>query len=806
MKSLQRVAFIGNYLPRRCGIATFTHDLHRAVAAARPDLETCVVAMTDSDRTYDYPSDVRFEVHDETIGDYIKAAAFLNNAGFDVVSLQHEYGIFGGEAGCNIIELLSRLQMPVVTTLHTVLAKPTRSQREVMRQIIDKSAKVVVMAEKAREFLLSVHDVAPRKIEVIPHGIPDFPFLDTHHAKAKFDFAGKMIILTFGLLSPNKGVEIMLDAMPEIVKSSPNALYVILGATHPNLMRQQGEAYRESLTARVRSLGIEDHVVFFNQFVDQATLLEFISMCDVYTTPYLNEAQMTSGTLAYSFGLGKAVVSTPYWHAKELLSDGCGILVPFGDANALSTEIAGLLTNDVRRNSMRKLAYAASRSMTWVQTAKRYLTALDTESSNTAPGIALPADAAGSVRSGRVVPNIRIGHFLSLCDSTGMLQHAVHSVPDRSHGYCADDNARALLFSSMLANFGEAQLSKSVTARFAAFIQHAWNPDTRRFRNFMSYDRRWLEQQGSEDSHGRTLWALAECAGKDVDPSRRRWAGALFKTALAVVEEFSSPRAWAFSLLGLDAYCAQVAGDVLANRLRRLLADRLMSLFSAIETKDWVWFEDMLAYDNARLPQALIQTGLTTYTPSYVEVGLRSLRWLTALQTSSSGYFRPVGTNSFGRHRQRPEAFDQQPVEAAATISACLVAWRADDGTEWPTAALRAFEWFLGENDLQVALIDPETGSCSDGLHPDRANGNKGAESVLSYLLGLVEIRQLKRMTAVGQSRPASQLISGHGTRTILPQIAPGSLFVSTPILESPELVSAPGSGEGRRQTLQAGN
>ncbi|HEY1983492.1 MAG TPA: glycosyltransferase family 4 protein [Xanthobacteraceae bacterium] len=806
MKSLQRVAFIGNYLPRRCGIATFTHDLHRAVAAAQPNLETCVVAMTDSDRTYDYPSAVRFEVHDETIGDYVRAAAFLNNARFDVVSLQHEYGIFGGEAGGNIIELLSRLQMPVVTTLHTVLAEPTRSQRDVMGQIIDRSAKVVVMAEKARELLLSVHDVAPRKIEVIPHGIPDFPFLETHHAKAKFDFAGKMIILTFGLLSPNKGVEIMLDAMPEIIKSCPNALYVILGATHPNLMRQQGEAYRDSLTARVRCLGIENHVVFFNQFVDQATLLDFISMCDVYTTPYLNEAQMTSGTLAYSFGLGKAVVSTPYWHAKELLSDGRGILVPFGDAKALGAEIAGLLTNDARRDSMRKLAYAASRSMTWVQTAKHYLTVLDTESSNTGPGIVPPIDAAGSMRNGLVIPDIRIGHFLALCDSTGILQHAVHSVPDRSHGYCADDNSRALLLSSMLANFGETQLSGSVTARFAAFVQHAWNPDTRRFRNFMSYDRRWLEQQGSEDSHGRTLWALAECARTDVDPSRRKWAEALFKMALPVVEDFSSPRAWAFSLLALDAYCKLVGGDVLGSRLRGLLADRMMSLISATETKDWVWFENMLAYDNARLPQSLIQTGLTTHTPRYVEVGLRSLRWLTALQTTSSGYFRPVGTKSFNRCRQRPEAFDQQPVEAAATISACLAAWRADDGAEWPTEAFRAFEWFLGENDLQVALIDPETGGCSDGLHPDRANGNKGAESVLSYLLGLVEIRQLKRMTAVGQSRPASKLTGGNITHTILTQTVPGSIFVPTPIRESPELISTPRSSESRRQTLQTGN
>jgi glycosyltransferase involved in cell wall biosynthesis len=806
MKVLQRVAFIGNYLPRRCGIATFTHDIHRAVATAGPDLETCVVAMTDAGRTYDYPPAVRFEIHDEKISDYVKAAEFLNSTGFDVVSLQHEYGIFGGEAGGNILELLSRLEMPVVTTLHSVLAKPTPSQHDVMRRIIDASAKLVVMSEKGHEFLRSVHGVSARKIEVIPHGIPDFPFLESHQAKAKFDLTGKMIILTFGLLSPNKGIEIMLDAMPQIIKSCPNATYVILGATHPNLVQQQGEAYRDSLTARVQDLGIGNHVVFFNQFVDQATLLNFISMCDVYVTPYLNEAQMTSGTLAYSFGLGKAVVSTPYWHAKELLSDESGILVPFRDSKALSDEIAGLLTNDVRRHAMCKRAYAASRSMTWAQTSKRYLAAFESENQNARPRLALPVDALASGRKGHVVPDIRIGHFLSLCDSTGILQHAVHSVPDRSHGYCADDNARALMLSSLLTSFGEVQLSNSITASFAAFIQNAWNPGTRRFRNFMSYDRRWLEEQGSEDSHGRTLWALAECAARDIDPSRRRWAAALFKTALPVVEEFSSPRACAFSLLGLDAYCKQVAGDVLANRLRRLLADRLMSLFSVTQTKDWVWFEDLLAYDNARLPQALIQTGLTTQTSSYIDVGLRSLRWLNTLQTASSGYFRPVGTESFGRHRQQPQAFDQQPLEASATISACLAAARADDGAEWLSEALRAFEWFLGENDLQEALIDPKTGSCSDGLHPDRSNENKGAESVLSYLLGLVEIRQLKRTTAIDVTRSASTVVSGDVDRTIPPQKTPGSLIVPIPVLESPEPLSAPGLGKGRRAALQTGN
>ncbi|MBI2715308.1 MAG: glycosyltransferase family 4 protein [Rhizobiales bacterium] len=780
MKTIQQIAFIGNHLPRLCGIATFTHDLHRAVSMARPDFKTGVIAMTDPGGAYDYPQAVHLEVRDDNVDDYVEAAEFLNNAGFDVVSLQHEYGIFGGPAGGHITELLSRLKMPIVTTLHSVLAKPTATQHDVMQRIVDASSKIVVMSEKGRQLLSSVHDLPARKIEIIPHGIPDRPFRDTHSAKEKLGFAGKTVILTFGLLSPNKGIETMLDAMPGIIKSCPNAVYVVLGATHPNLVRQQGEAYRDGLTARVRELGIQDHVVFFNQFVEQATLLDFISMCDVYVTPYLNEAQMTSGTLAYSFGLGKAVVSTPYWHAKELLSDGHGILVPFGDAKAISGEIAALLTDDVRRHAMRKRAYAASRSMTWPETAKRYLTAFENARERIRPEKLLSIPVASAPKD-YAIPKMRTGHFLSLCDSTGILQHAVHSVPDRAHGYCVDDNARALLLASALANSGEEHLPDAITARFAAFIQHAWNPDTRRFRNFMSYERRWLEESGSEDSHGRTLWALAECARNDTDPSRRRWAAALFKTALPVAEEFSSPRAWAFSLLGLDAYCALDAGDLFADRMRGRLADRLMLRFSETETADWVWFEDVLAYDNARLPQALIQTGLTTHTPRYVEVGLRSLRWLMSLQTTSSGCFRPVGSKSFGKIRRKPDAFDQQPVEASATIAACHAAWRADNGVQWLTGATRAFGWFLGQNDLQTALIDLDSGSCSDGLHPDRANENKGAESVLSYLLGLVEIRQVKRAAAIVATMPQPKLVRSDA-RAIAPQTAPGSRFVSIPI------------------------
>jgi glycosyltransferase involved in cell wall biosynthesis len=755
MTPLRRIAVIGNSLPRRCGIATFTTDLQQAISTSRPNVDTCIVAMTDHGQVYEYPAAVALQIKDGNIDEYARAADFLNGGRFDAVCLQHEFGIFGGEAGAHILALLSRLTMPVVTTLHTVLAEPTAVQRAVLERIVEASSKVVVMAKKGRELLRSVYQVPDDKIEVIAHGIPDVAFAGPDAAKAKLGFGGRSVILTFGLLSPNKGIEVMIDAMPSILKRRADAVYVVLGATHPNLVREQGEAYRESLMARVRELGVEDHVVFLDQFVDQATLLEFISMCDVYVTPYLNEAQMTSGTLAYSFGLGKPVVSTPYWHARELLADGRGILVPFGDATAIGGEIAELLTDDVRRQAMCKRAYAVSRTMIWARTADRYMSVFENARQGHWLKVIARSDTGLPEPRSAAAPDMQIGHFLSMCDDTGLFQHAVHSVPDRSHGYCVDDNARALLLACALNNPGEQRLSEVLTARFAAFVQHAWNPDTRRFRNFMGFDRIWLEDTGSEDSHARTLWALGECARRDASSSRRRWAASLFTEALPAAEAFRSPRAWAFTLLGLSAYGAVAPNDLHAQEVRHHLADRLMSALAAVETPDWVWFEEGLSYDNARLSQALILTGMATQKPAYVEAGLRSLRWLMTQQTAPAGHFRPVGTAGFGEQRKHPRAFDQQPVEATATIAACLTAWRADGDPEWKALATRVFGWFLGSNDLSVALVDPHTGSCRDGLHPDRANENRGGESVLSYLLSLAEIRQLARVNA-GLTKPAA--------------------------------------------------
>jgi hypothetical protein len=595
------------------------------------------------------------------------------------------------------------------------------------------------MAEKGRNLLRTVYQVPAAKIELIPHGIPDYPFVEPDQAKLLLGFADKDVILTFGLLSPNKGIEVMIDAMPAVLRQRPNAVYVVLGATHPNLIAEHGEAYRESLVTRARDLGITDHVFFCNQFVDQPMLLSFISMCDVYVTPYLNEAQMTSGTLSYSFGLGKAIVSTPYWHAQELLADGRGVLVPFGDATTLGREIADLLGDDSRRDAIRARAWSVSRAMTWDRVADKFLHVCESVAQTAKIHIVPAADYTDPAE-------MRIDSFLSMCDDTGLFQHAVHSIPDRHHGYCVDDNARALMLACVLNDQGERQLPDLLTARFAAFVQHAWNPDTARFRNFMSFDRRWLEDRGSEDSHGRTLWALGHCSRDDTCPSRQRWAAGLFAKALPTVTNFLSPRAWAFTLLGLDAYLAADRNECDADGMRVLLADRLMLGLSQKEGKDWVWFEDVLAYDNARLPQALISSGLTLGNPSYIDAGLSSLKWLMTMQTAPAGFFRPVGSDSFGEFRRPPRAFDQQPLEAAATISACAAALRADGDVRWKTQAMRAFAWFMGENDLGVPLVDVATGSCRDGLHKDRANENRGGESIVCYLLGQAEIRQLARL------------------------------------------------------------
>jgi glycosyltransferase involved in cell wall biosynthesis len=744
MNKTKRIAFIGNSLPRQCGIATFTNDLSHAISAHPKGVGTSTIAMTNDKIAYDYPADVVFEIRDGEIEDYSTAARILNNGDYSSVCLQHEFGIFGGVAGEYILTLLSQLRIPIVTTLHTVLAEPDAAHKRVLQQVADASTRVVVMAEMGRELLQSVYGINPAKIDLIAHGIPDRDFFDPEVAKEKHGYCGKPIVLTFGLLSPNKGIEVMIDAMPAILKVRPDTQYIVLGATHPNLLREKGEEYRDSLRARADRNGVSHAVTFLNQFVDLPTLLDFIAMCDVYVTPYLDEAQMTSGTLAYSFGMGSAVVSTPYWHASELLADGRGTLVPFGDANATGAAIAALLSDDPKRQAMREAAFATGRSMIWSHVASLYLKSFETARTTYRPRFLSARMQHIKVSPPRPTA-LKLGYFHVMCDDTGIFQHAVYSVPDRAHGYCVDDNARALILSCKLAQAGETGVSQKMTASFAGFVQHAWNPDLNRFRNFMSFDRRWLEEKGSEDSHGRTLWALGECALHDSDRSRRRWAMELFARASPVVAQFHSPRAWAFTLIGLDAFCRAVPADKAAQNLRTTLSKRLTHLEHLVSTDSRHWFENGLSYENARLPQALITTGVAMQDPHILDVGLRSLRWLMTQQTAPGGQFRPIGTDGFFDLHQAPKLFDQQPVEATATISACLAAFSATQDKAWLQSAICAFDWFTGSNDLKISLIDPESGSCRDGLHEDRPNENRGAESVVCYLISCAEMAQINR-------------------------------------------------------------
>jgi glycosyltransferase involved in cell wall biosynthesis len=746
---VRRLAFVGDYLPRKCGIATFTSDMLASIAARYPDTECFVVPVNDRREGYDYSSEVRFEIEEQNLACYLRAADFLNFTNTDIVCLQHEYGIYGGSAGSYVLGLLRDLRMPVVTTLHTVLREPSDDQRRVLIELAALSARVVVMTERARTFLREIYDIPAAKIDLIAHGIPDIPYVDSKPYKEQFGVEGRLVALTFGLLSPNKGIENVLRAIPEIVQSFPNFVYIILGATHPALVREQGERYRLSLERLARNLGIDKHVIFYNRFVELKELTDFIRATDVYVTPYLNEAQITSGTLAYAFGCGKAVVSTPYWHAQELLANGRGVLVPFADSSALAVEICDLLGDEPRRSTMCAEAYHLGREMVWEQSARHYMESFQKTRLGRQDQPNKPLVVRTLAEQQADLPNWRLDHLVRMSDATGMLQHATYTIPNYDEGYCTDDNARALLLTVHIEELGQsgAEIERLAT-RYAAFLQAAFHPETRRFRNFLGFDRRWLEEKGSDDSHGRALWALGTCVARSRRPDLPTWAAAHFDQALPTILETTSPRAWAFSLLGIREYLRRFGGERVAAQIRDTLISRLLDIYDRTTTSDWPWFEEILSYDVARLPQALIVCGSESGNARAMEVGMQSLRWLVKVQTAPQGHFRAIGSNGFYRKGESPARFDQQPIEACATVSACLDAYRVTNEPAWLYEARSAFEWFLGRNDLSQELYDPRTGGCSDGLQEDRISRNQGAESTLAFLMSLAEMNLLESSMA----------------------------------------------------------
>ena len=746
-----RIAFIGNYLPRECGIATFTTDLCTAVAAEFGEGRLFAIPVNDPDSRYEYPKQVRLELTQEDISSYERAADFLNYNGNDLVCLQHEYGIYGGAAGRYILALLRRLKMPLVTTLHTVLREPNPNQRIVLEEIAQLSDRMIVMSELAAQLLREVYAVPAGKIDVIPHGVPEMHFMDPNYFKDKFGTLGKSVLLTFGLLSPNKGIENVIRALPAILAKHPNVVYIVSGVTHPHLRKREGERYREELQALAVELGVSSNLILNNRFVSAEELVEHVGAADIYITPYRHEAQVVSGTLAIALGAGKAIVSTPYWHAKELLADGRGVIVPFDSPESIAEAVLGLLENDAERHAMRKRAYLYSRGTTWPNTARAYMASFQRARFERSlhPKPAQLDDAAVDLAdSMHRLPSLDTRHLLAMTDDTGMLQHAIFSVPNTREGYTTDDNARALVVSTLLDQnvaYSSRAEHPNLSRRYLAFLWLAFNSDTGRFRNFLGYDREWLEFVGSEDSHGRALWALGTVLGKSRDAGLRGAAGRLFEAAVPAILSFSSPRAWAFCILGLQAYLDWFPGDRAIQGARNTLANRLLDIYERTHNASWHWFEKSLSYSNARLPQALILAGFRSNNKPMIAAGIEALEWLAATQhCGDKDIFVPVGSSGVFSEGAEKARFDQQPVEACATISACLEAHRLTRENQWLDEAQRAFRWFLGKNDLQVPLYDAETGGCRDGLHPDRVNENQGAESTLSFLMALLDMQAAK--------------------------------------------------------------
>lgn len=740
----RKVALLGNHLPRQCGIATFTTDLRDALASQFPDVDCFVVAMNDASE-HTYPSRVRFEIGENDVAAYRRAADFLNVNTVDVLSVQHEYGIFGARAGANVLALLRELRMPIVTTLHTILRDPNPQQRQVMDELTQISERLVVMTAHGADVLRATHGVPEHKIDVIPHGIPAVPWDSS--SKDRLGVEGRSVLLTFGLLSPDKGIESVIDALPGILEHHPDAVYIVLGATHPHLKERQGETYRLSLEDRAKRLGVDSSVIFHDRFVSQSELVEFLAAADIYVTASLNQEQSTSGTLAYAVGAGKAVISTPYVYARELLADGRGILVPWNDPQAIAREVTSLLGDDMRRHRLRERAAAHGRKMTWPVVARSYLRSFDRARLEHAERRRTVFQARTLARRPIELPEVNLEYLGLMTDDTGMLQHGAFNVPRYRDGYCLDDNARALLLMALVEEAGtvDRRSVRRLASRYLAFVNHAFDVERGCFRNFMSYERHWTETTGSEDSHGRAVWALGTVVGRSADPGRQSLGGDLFQAALPATRGFTSPRAWAFTLLGIDEYLRAFQGDSMVETVRTTLAERLLELYDRNRGRDWPWFEDRVTYSNARLPQALLVSGHRMGRSDMTAAGIESLAWLAAQQCSEDGCFAPIGSNGFFVRGGRKAAFDQQPVEASGMIAACIEAGRLTGEPRWAEHARRAFQWFLGRNQLQQSLYDPVTGGCRDGLHPDRANENQGAESTLSFLIALTEMRASDR-------------------------------------------------------------
>jgi len=733
----KRVVFLSTFPPRRCGIATFTSDLIRSLTTAGPgEFEPLVVTMR-SDSSLRYGDPVKFEIRRNVRSDYLCAADYINFSHVDMVSVQHEFGLFGGPAGGYLGLLLRRLKAPIITTLHTVLDEPDPDYRKSMLDVCQVSHQVVTMNERGVTMLQEIYGIPTDKIRLVPHGIPDLPFVDSNYYKGKFGLEGRKTILTFGLISKNKGVENMLQAMPRIVEAEPSIVYIVLGMTHPSVLAYEGESYRFKLQQLVKDLDLQNHVIFHNRFVDDVELHNFLCAADIYVTPYLGREQLTSGTLAFAVGTGKAVVSTPYWAATELLADGRGRLTPFGDARGLADEIIKILQDPRTFYSLRRQAYEYGRQRTWPKIGQQYRKLFnEIQVPLQVPGHSVALTVAETISSIEV-PEPSLEHVIKMTDDTGVIQHAKFTIPNRAHGYCTDDNARAAI--AMVKYYAQYPDPKALRLLdiYLSFLMYAQEPDGR-IRNFMDFDRRWWETEPTHDAFGRALWAFGTILAGPPSPPYLCVVKDCFDRAIGLVQK-QSPRGRAYCILGLCDYLKQFPGASDIKREIELATDSLLALYRKSRRPDWGWFEEILTYDNAVLPHALFVAGKALANDEYIDVATRTAGFL--LDTTFDGdHFSFIGCRGWYERDRTRAAFDQQPIDAAATIMMLRAAYDATANARYLALQRTAFDWFLGANDLRIPLYDFHTKGCSDGLMPGGVNGNQGAESLVSFLLSLLSI------------------------------------------------------------------